>query len=147
MPETNVNGYSSQAEAHAVVDPAKIDFQVEVLRFDHSTKPGSRFAGNANVSIKGLIAGSDIEVRLGYFAPFDVADPEEHGRCKFANYKDDATDTWKPQVRFTDTNLHYRVLGKARKAIELYLNEHVSPTKAFDEIPQNIPIDDGDIPF
>jgi hypothetical protein len=137
------------------VEPTIVgDFTISVLDFTYSAKPGSTFKGTAKIAITNLIPGHTLKLaKVGYFAPSDPQDPDDRGRTKFNNYKDD-NDEWQPAVEFygqtpEDKQLHYRILGRARKAIEIYLAQHSNNgvTAAFDELPQNVPISDEEIPF
>lgn len=129
---------------------------IQVLNFTHSTKPGSSFIGHASVEIHGLVPGYVIGLaRVSYFAPFDAQDPDERGKCRFSNFKNEE-EKWEPATWFRretsageeqDRQLNYRLLAKIRKAVEARLATKENPMATFDEIPQNVPVSDEDIPF
>jgi hypothetical protein len=150
----NTNTVNVERKQVPTAEPTTIgDFEVVVLTFDYATKPGSTFAGNATCVVKGLLPCDLGLGRISYFRPSEPSDPDDKGRAKFANFKDG--DAWKPHIWFGDKNdraLHYRILGRARRAIQAWLAVHESPTAAFDALPQDIPVsrervDDSDIPF
>jgi hypothetical protein len=162
MGTNTVYGYPSQAqEVSATPEPVKpfSNLQVTVLGFEHWTRPGSSFKGNATIAVTGIIPGHTlILAQVKYFGPREPDNPDDHGSCSFPQYKVDFKDkdeNWKPQVSIfgetpDDKSLHFRILTRARIAIELYLKQHESPTQAFDDLPQDIAVTDiGDeqIPF
>jgi hypothetical protein len=139
---STVNGYPSN-------DSNKLPLSVEVLDFTYRQK--NTFVGSANVLVKGLLPGCDLGIRgIGYFAPNDPLDPDDHPRCRFPNCKEG--NKWQPQVWVTDSALHYRILGHARRAIQEYLKTHPSPTAAYDALAEDAPVSsesivDEEIPF
>jgi len=128
------------------------DIVVTVLSFVYSTKPGSSYKGSAKVEIRGLVPGHIVGfAKIGYFSAFDEQDPDDKGKCRFSNFKNEQ-DEWEPSIWFRAEDsdnkaLNYRLLAKIRKVVEAYLVQQENPTAQFDEIPQNVPIDDKDIPF
>jgi hypothetical protein len=130
---------------------------IVVLNFTRSSKPGSSFIGHASVEIHGLVPGHVIGLaRVSYFAPFDAQDPDEKGKCRFSNFKNQE-DKWEASTWFRretsadeepDRTLNYRLLARIRKAVEQFLATQENPTASFDELPPDIPVNDEDnIPF